>query len=86
MSRLNSRVLGDTAKSLPNDFTTPLAHRGLAAPFVDTCHNFGRPTPINLILVSRHFRVLDAAIDKSTLGGCYPSDHYPVTSVLTLTA
>jgi hypothetical protein len=71
---------------LPNDFTLPLTHRGLAAPLVDTCHNFGRPTPINLILVSRHFRVLDAAIDKSAPSGHYPSDHYPLTSVLTLIA
>jgi endonuclease/exonuclease/phosphatase family metal-dependent hydrolase len=74
------------------------AYRLLTAPLVDayrqihpdatneaTFHNFGRatsPTPIDWILASHHFTVLDAAIDTTTPGGCYPSDHYPVVAVL----
>jgi endonuclease/exonuclease/phosphatase family metal-dependent hydrolase len=74
------------------------AYRLLTVPLVDayrqvhppgpneaTFHDFGRaapPTTIDWILVSRHFRVLDAAVDTSTPGGRYPSDHYPVTAVL----
>jgi endonuclease/exonuclease/phosphatase family metal-dependent hydrolase len=78
------------------------AYRMLTAPLVDayrqihppgpaeaTFHDFGRATtstPIDWILVSPHFTVLDAAIDKSASGGHYPSDHYPLTSMLTLIA
>jgi endonuclease/exonuclease/phosphatase family metal-dependent hydrolase len=50
-----------------------------------TFHAFGRPeemTPIDWILVSAHFGVLDAQIDRSREGNRFPSDHYPVTAVL----
>lgn len=50
-----------------------------------TFHAFGRPeemAPIDWILVSDQFRVLDARIDRSRDGNIFPSDHYPVTAVL----
>lgn len=50
-----------------------------------TFHAFGKPeemAPIDWILVSGHFRILDAQIDRSRKGNLYPSDHYPVTAVL----
>lgn len=50
-----------------------------------TFHAFGRPeemAPIDWILVSDHFRVLDAQIDRTRAGSLFPSDHYPITSVL----
>lgn len=50
-----------------------------------TFHAFGRPeemAPIDWILVSDHFHVLDAQIDRSRMGNLFPSDHYPVTAVL----
>jgi endonuclease/exonuclease/phosphatase family metal-dependent hydrolase len=37
---------------------------------------------IDWILVSDHFRVLDAQIDRSRQGNLFPSDHYPITAVL----
>jgi len=50
-----------------------------------TFHAFGRQeemAPIDWILVSDHFRVVDAQIDRSREGNLFPSDHYPVTAVL----
>jgi len=52
-----------------------------------TFHAFGRPEPgemtaIDWILVSSHFRVLEARIDRSRQGNLFPSDHYPVTALL----
>jgi endonuclease/exonuclease/phosphatase family metal-dependent hydrolase len=50
-----------------------------------TFHGFGRPeepTDIDWILVSPHFRVLDAQIDRFRQGNLFPSDHYPITAVL----
>lgn len=50
-----------------------------------TFHGFGRPeepTDIDWILVSNHFRVLDALIDRFRQGNIFPSDHYPITAVL----
>jgi endonuclease/exonuclease/phosphatase family metal-dependent hydrolase len=52
-----------------------------------TYHAFGRPEPgemtaIDWILVSGHFRALDAQIDRSRAGNLFPSDHYPITTVL----
>jgi endonuclease/exonuclease/phosphatase family metal-dependent hydrolase len=50
-----------------------------------TFHAFGRPeemAPIDWILVSDHFRVLDAQIDRTRAGNLFPSDHYPITAVL----
>jgi len=46
---------------------------------------FGRPeemAPIDWILVSDHFRVLNAQIDRTRVGNLFPSDHYPVMAVL----
>jgi len=50
-----------------------------------TFHAFGRPeeeAAIDWILVSAHFRVLTAQIDRSRQGRLFPSDHYPITAVL----
>jgi len=50
-----------------------------------TFHAYGRQeemVPIDWILASCHFRVLDAQIDRSRQGNLFPSDHYPVTAVL----
>jgi len=50
-----------------------------------TFHAFGRHeelAAIDWILVSDHFRVLDAGVDRTRLGRLFPSDHYPVTAVL----
>lgn len=50
-----------------------------------TFHAFGRPEhmmPIDWILISCHFKVLAAQIDRTHQGNLYPSDHYPITAVL----
>jgi len=50
-----------------------------------TLHGFGRlkePKPIDWILVSEHFRVMDASIDNAQEGTLYPSDHYPIWAKL----
>jgi endonuclease/exonuclease/phosphatase family metal-dependent hydrolase len=38
--------------------------------------------PPSTVLVSGHFRVLAAEIDRSRHGHLFPSDHYPLTAVL----
>lgn len=46
-----------------------------------TFHAFGQAapsTPIDWILVSPHFEVLSASIDRHQESGLYPSDHYPL--------
>lgn len=50
-----------------------------------TFHGFGQPMAgeaIDWILVSDHFRIQDAAIDRTRKAHLFPSDHYPVTAVL----
>lgn len=49
-----------------------------------TYHEYGTidPRPIDWILVSRHFGVLDAAVDRYREGARYPSDHYPLLATL----
>ncbi|MBU2536853.1 MAG: hypothetical protein KKH22_00325, partial [Proteobacteria bacterium] len=50
-----------------------------------TFHGYGRQeemAAIDWILVSDHFRVLDAQIDRSRQDNLFPSDHYPITAVL----
>ena len=50
-----------------------------------TFHGFGvpeEPADIDWILVSPHFRVLEANIDCSHNGNVFPSDHYPLTASL----
>ena len=50
-----------------------------------TYHGYGRPeemAPIDWILVSNHFRVVKAEIDRTSQGNLFPSDHYPLTAVL----
>jgi endonuclease/exonuclease/phosphatase family metal-dependent hydrolase len=52
----------------------------------DTFHGFGDPTtntPIDWILVSRHFHVLSAEVDRHHEENFYPSDHFPITATLT---
>lgn len=41
-----------------------------------------RANRIDWVLRSRHFKTLDAAIDRTNTDGRYPSDHFPVTAVL----
>ncbi len=53
----------------------------------NTFHGFDHPgaaTPIDWVLVSDHFEVLSAAVDRSHAGGRYPSDHYPLLAELRL--
>lgn len=53
----------------------------------ETFHGFGNPAErvaIDWILASRHFTPVEAAIDRSMDGAIYPSDHYPLTTVLEL--
>ncbi|WP_310599354.1 endonuclease/exonuclease/phosphatase family protein [Desulfobulbus sp.] len=50
-----------------------------------TYHAYGQEeerTSIDWILISDHFRVMEAQIDRSREGRLFPSDHYPVTAVL----
>lgn len=50
-----------------------------------TFHAFGQAhamTAIDWILVSPHFTVLQASVDRSQPEGRFPSDHYPVLAVL----
>jgi endonuclease/exonuclease/phosphatase family metal-dependent hydrolase len=50
-----------------------------------TFHGYGMetyPQPIDWILVSDHFSVLNAEIDHYQKGNLFPSDHYPVTATL----
>ncbi|MHB8149130.1 MAG: endonuclease/exonuclease/phosphatase family protein [Desulfobulbia bacterium] len=50
-----------------------------------TFHAYGlqeEMAAIDWILVSGHFRVLAAQIDRSRQGNLFPSDHYPITAVL----
>ena len=50
-----------------------------------TFHAFGRQeemAAIDWILVSSHFRVVDAGIDRTRQGNLFPSDHYPLTAIL----
>ncbi len=52
-----------------------------------TFHAFGRQeemAPIDWILISDHFQVVDAQIDRFRQGSLFPSDHYPLTAVLRL--
>ena len=37
---------------------------------------------IDWVLCSRNYRVLSAMIDRTEFSGRYPSDHYPVTTIL----
>lgn len=50
-----------------------------------TYHAFGhweQRETIDWILVSRHFQVVTAEIDRTRKGNLFPSDHYPITAVL----
>jgi endonuclease/exonuclease/phosphatase family metal-dependent hydrolase len=50
-----------------------------------TFHGFGQATAneaIDWILVSDHFRIVDAAIDHTHTDQLFPSDHYPITAIL----
>ena len=61
------------------------AHRlaNPGAPDAPTFHGYGNPaelSPIDWLLVSRHFAVRSAAVDSHHEGSLYPSDHYPITA------
>jgi endonuclease/exonuclease/phosphatase family metal-dependent hydrolase len=46
-----------------------------------TFHGFGtleKPTAIDWLLASTHFRMVEAIIDRYQDGGRYPADHYPL--------
>ncbi len=50
-----------------------------------TFHGFGReihPPPIDWMLASSHFAILNAGIDRHQEGGLFPSDHYPIMATL----
>jgi endonuclease/exonuclease/phosphatase family metal-dependent hydrolase len=50
-----------------------------------TFHGYGMettPQPIDWMLVSDHFSVLSARIDRYHTGNLFPSDHYPITATL----
>lgn len=50
-----------------------------------TFHGFGKPealTAIDWILVSEHFRVVQAGVDRTRRGRLFSSDHYPVWAIL----
>ncbi len=69
----------------PGRLTDALRAHDPHAPDVHTYHEFGRVPlggPIDWILISEHFVVLEAAVDRTQQGGVYPSDHYPVVARL----
>lgn len=71
-------VLHDTHRSVSSELSTDLG---------STFHDFGRaktPLSIDWILITDHFEVLKAGIDRYQFGTIYPSDHYPIWSVLKL--
>ena len=43
-----------------------------------------RGARIDWILTTDDFKVIDAAIDRTSRNGRYPSDHFPVTAVVKL--
>lgn len=50
-----------------------------------TFHAYGQPgqlAPIDWLLVSKHFAVVEAGTDRYHESSLFPSDHYPVTAVL----
>ncbi len=52
-------------------------------PAAGTFHGYGKINdPIDWALVSSHFDVVSAEIDRHHKGDRYPSDHYPVTTTL----
>ena len=69
-----------------NDALRLAGHAGVPAA-EGTFHDFGRattPQPIDWILASPHFTVVQAGVDRSHTDGRYASDHYPVWAVLEL--
>ena len=63
------------------------AYRQIHGPGTEegTLHGFGQyipPSAIDWIMVSGHFQVQSAQIDRAAPGGRYPSDHYPVQAEL----
>ena len=72
---------------LTKDGTLVDAFRQVHAHGVDapTFHGFGREeeqAPLDWILVSPHFRILEARVDRFRRRTVFPSDHYPLTAVL----
>lgn len=48
-----------------------------------TFHGYGQASdPIDWILASDHFEVIDSNVDRYHDGKRFPSDHYPVTAIL----
>jgi endonuclease/exonuclease/phosphatase family metal-dependent hydrolase len=50
-----------------------------------TFHGFGqieKPTPIDWMLASNSFEAVSAEIDRYHAENIYPSDHYPVCTIL----
>ena len=50
-----------------------------------TYHGYGKetqPASIDWILVSGHFKILGAEIDRYHEGNLFPSDHYPIITTL----
>ncbi|KGO35223.1 MAG: endonuclease/exonuclease/phosphatase family protein [Desulfoprunum sp.] len=83
----NAAKESDAYRLLAGDTMLIDAFRQVHPPGEDeaTFHAFGRQeerAPIDWILVSDHFRVVEARIDRSHEGKLFPSDHYPITAVL----
>ena len=50
-----------------------------------TYHAYGalrKPTPLDWILTSRHFAVVDADVDCTRPNGRFPSDHFPLVATI----
>ncbi len=86
----NSDKNSDAYRCLTDDQTLADAYRRVqpAGPHEATFHAFGRAapfTPIDWMLVSSHFEVLSASIDRHQQNGLFPSDHYPLCAQLRFT-
>jgi endonuclease/exonuclease/phosphatase family metal-dependent hydrolase len=52
-----------------------------------TSHDFGRaqnPPAIDWLLISDHFVTVEAAVDRTSSGQLYPSDHWPIHATVKL--
>ncbi len=87
-------VLGDFNVGAGNNARAPLVDTGMRDSFRDlhakatevgTFNAFDGRTngkKIDAVLVSKHWQVVAATIDRSNRAGRYPSDHFPVTALL----
>jgi len=77
------QFLEDEALDAEGRFKATNAYSVLDHPPGRTAHKFeggASGEPIDYIFVSPQFRLLDVHIDRRTVDGGYPSDHYPVAA------